>query len=51
MCIIEGNNRTIATTGTPPCTATTGVFTSVPSDFTGTIAGNRHYSYGVIQEP
>ena len=47
MCTIEGNNGTIAATGTTPLTATICLFPSALSDFTGTIAGDRHYT-GII---
>ena len=44
MCTIEGNIDTIAATGTTPHTYRHyWPFPSVPSDFTGTSTGNRHY--------
>ena len=44
---------TIAEVETTPDTAITAysLFPSVLSDFTGAIAGNRHYSTGAIEEP
>ena len=48
MCTIEGTIGTVAAVGTTSHTATT-LFPSVPSDFTGTIEGNRHYSTGTTE--
>ena len=43
---------TIKATGTTPHTATlVNLMQYVPSDFTGTIACNRHYSTGAIEGP
>ena len=44
MCTLEGNAGTVPATGTSPHTATTGCSHLCNNDFTGTIAGNRHYS-------
>ena len=41
----------IAATGTTPRTVTLASATSAPSDFTGTVACNRHYSTGAIEGP
>ena len=51
MCTIEGNTSTITTTGTNPHVLPLLVVPIyfLPSDFTGTVAGNRHYSTRTIQ--
>ena len=51
VLLIEANTGTIAATGTTPYTDTFWWFIYVSIDFTGTIAGNRHYSNGSIEGP
>ena len=50
MCTIEGNNGTIAATGTTRILPLL-VVSICDNDFIGTIAGNRHYSTGTIEGP
>ena len=51
MRTIEGDTGTIAASGTTLHTATTVFFPCATSDFTGIVAGNRHYSTGTIEGP
>ena len=43
MCTIEGNTGTIPAIATTPQTASAVFFSCLPSDSTGTVAGNRYY--------
>ena len=49
--ITAGNTSTTSVTGTTPHAANNAYFPPVTRYFTGTVAGNRHYSIGTMEEP